>query len=219
MTVESVIFDLDGTLVDSLPGIQACLAQALQEVLPGSVLPPVREHIGPGVAAMCAALLPSAEPSDVDDVVAGFRAAYDAGGWRLTAAYPGVREVLEGLAGSGRSLYVVTNKPDLPTRLILEELGLLALFRQVVARDSVPRPYASKAEALADLMTGWAIDPSTAVMVGDSVDDSEAAAACGTAFVAVSYGYGTGADAANAVAVIGDITELPDAVAGLDATS
>ena len=213
MTIEAVIFDLDGTLIDSLPGIQACLAQSLEQVLPGSVLPPVREHIGPGVVAMCHMLLPDDAAEDVDEVVRLFREAYDAGGWRLVQAYPGVPEVLQGLAAAGRSLYVVTNKPELPTRLILEELGLLDLFRQVVARDSVPTPYVSKADALADLMTGFAIDPSSAVFVGDSVDDSDASRACGVPFVAASWGYGDGAASGTAIATIGDITELPDVVA------
>jgi phosphoglycolate phosphatase len=216
VTIEAVIFDLDGTLIDSLPGIQACLAQSLKRVIPGAVLPPVRDAIGPGVDRMCALLLPDASAKDLDAVVRGFRAAYDAGGWRLVQAYPGVPEVLQGLAAAGRSLYVVTNKPELPTRLILEELGLLDLFRQVVARDSIPTPYVSKADALADLMTGFAIDPSSAVFVGDSVDDSDASRACRVPFVAAAYGYGDGVSGGTAIATIGAITELPGVVACME---
>jgi phosphoglycolate phosphatase len=216
VSVESVIFDLDGTLVDSLPGIEACLAETLERVIPGAVLPPVRDAIGPGVDRMCALLLPDASAEDLDAVVRGFRAAYDAGGWRFVQAYPGVPEVLAALVEAGRTLYVVTNKPELPARLILEELGLLELFTEVVAKDSASVPYVSKADALADLMTGFAIHPDTALLVGDSVDDADAAQVCRVPFVAASYGYGTGAASANVVATIADITELPGVVARLE---
>jgi len=183
------VFDLDGTLVDSIPGIDACARAALAEEAPDLALPSLRTFIGPPIRAMLARALNLADEARLDGLEAAFRRHYDNGGWRDTPVYPGVVETLHWLHASGAHLYVLTNKPALPTRRILEHLGLSRLFVEIVSPDSRTPRHASKSAAALDLR--MRIPPGAkTILVGDSDDDAHAAAAAGFAFAAAAWGYG-----------------------------
>jgi len=217
--VEGIIFDLDGTLVDSAPGIERCLRQALAEVAPGSqprVLPGL---VGPPVRDMVARLLPGADDALLDAGVAAFRRCYDGGGWRDTAPYEGAEQMLKTLGSAGRRLFIVTNKPRVPTDRILAHLGWRGLFDAVACRDDGASASADKATALAHLMESESLYTERIVFVGDTVDDAVAAQRRGLAFILAAYGYGgrDAAAAARAVATIespGALLALIDVVSG-----
>ena len=193
-----VLFDLDGTLVDSAPGIEAVSREALAEVAPGRTLPPLRPFIGPPIAGVLRRALPDLGPAELDAVVAAFRARYDAGGWRTARPYPGAPEVLAALAGAGIRAFVVTNKPATPTGLIVEALGWRPLLAAAISPDSAAPRFADKAAVVAHLLAAWRVDPASAWLVGDAEDDRAAARAHGIRFVPALYGYGrvdAGADA------------------------
>jgi len=187
--VRNVIFDLDGTLVDSVPGIQWSVEAAL-----GTACRDLRPLIGPPIRDILATVSGASDAAELDLLETAFRAAYDSEGWRKTAGQPGARAVLEDLRAAGRQLWLVTNKPGFATRAIMSELALLTFFREMVSRDSRRPPFSSKAEMLANLLQRHTLDPSGSIMVGDTLEDCRAAAAVGMECAVVLHGYGTGLD-------------------------
>jgi len=198
-SVRALVFDLDGTLVDSAPGILRCLRQALAEVAPGEDPNFPSDLVGPSVREMLARLLPHADEAVVDAGVRAFRRCYDGGGWRDAVPYWGVHAMLETLRSAGIRLFIVTNKPRVPTDRILAHFGWQDLFDAVVCRDDTAPPFPDKRAALARLVEDESLAVDCALFVGDTTDDAAAAEACGIAFVFAAYGYGEGRLAARAL--------------------
>ena len=186
----AILFDLDGTLVDSAPGIGAALAAAFatigRHVAPGDL----RRLIGPPIRVMARRLCPELSAQEAADVEAAYRPLYDDGLWSQTTLFPAVALTLKTLRGAGCRLFVATNKPQRPAIRILEHLGLRGLFEEIVTRDSVAPPYANKAAMVGGVVQRHGLDAATAVMVGDTAEDGEAAAANGIGFVWMTHGYG-----------------------------
>jgi phosphoglycolate phosphatase len=184
------IFDLDGTLVDSLPGI----AWSLDAALDICGLPPtsidVASLIGPPVRSILASVSAAADADLLDRLERGFRQSYDSDGWRRTAAQPGVRQMLVDLMSAGVALWLVTNKPALVAAQILQKLELQPFFVEVACRDSRPPAFASKSEVLSDLIARHRLDRPACLMIGDTAEDWRAAEAAGIACVIVPHGYG-----------------------------
>ena len=193
---DNVIFDLDGTLIDSIAGIEVSARHAVARCLPGLTVPDLRRLIGPPIRTMLATLWPERPAAEIDTVVAAFREHYDSSGCLHSAPYPGVRETLVGFRNAGITMFVLTNKLSKSAHLILEQAGLSSLFRTVMSPDSVQPPYRKKRDGAVLLRDRFELDPARSAMVGDGLDDLEAAGACGFTFLAVSYGYGSAAEAA-----------------------
>jgi phosphoglycolate phosphatase len=189
--LRDVIFDLDGTLVDSRPGIDRAAAAAVARVWPGRSAVPLALLIGPPIRAMLAAAYPHATEAELDALVGEFRVAYDGGDWRETTPYPGLVQVLDAIGARGGQAFVVTNKPLGATRRILAHLDVAERFTAVRAPDDPARPWSGKAAALEDLTDRYSLGREAAAYVGDSPDDREAARIAGLTFVAAAYGYGT----------------------------
>ena len=188
--IEAVIFDLDGTLVDSMPGIEYAAEVAWNAVQPGLPCPSLRPLIGPPIREMFRRALPDAAAATLDALERAFRAAYDTDGWRRTAVYPGVIETLARLAELSVRCFGVTNKPSLPTQRILDHCGLRPFFEAFLSPDAREPRFASKAEAVAALLAEYALDRTQTALMGDTPDDARAAAACELPFVAFAGGYG-----------------------------
>lgn len=190
---QAILFDLDGTLVDSLPGITWAAQAALTDVLPGVGLPDLMSYVGPPIREIFLRALGIEDPGMLDALEAAFRRHYNSEGWLHTVAYDGVSETLAVLHEAGVRLGVVTNKPLAPTRSILAHLDLTRFMEIVMTPDSVAPAYINKASALAAVLSAQTLVPSSTLFVGDSSDDAAAAAACGVPFAAVTYGYGDAA--------------------------
>ena len=188
--VRHVIFDLDGTLIDSVPGI----AWSVDVALRSCGLPPAQRDlgpfIGPPVRDILAAVSGVTERGLLDALERNFRYSYDSEGWRRTACYAGVREMLHELFSSVGDLWVLTNKPALVTGRILGELELDGFFREVACRDSRLPCFASKAEVLIDLLQRNRIGRAECLMVGDTVEDWRVAEEAGVSCAIVAHGYG-----------------------------
>jgi phosphoglycolate phosphatase len=191
MDICDAIFDLDGTLVDSMPGIQQSANYAASTVLTKLAIPDLTRFIGPPIReVLCKALGDSARPRAIE-LERCFRSHYDEIGWQQTQCYPGAVEVLRELDCRGIRCYVVTNKPLQASMQILARLRLGPWLTGVVTRDSRSPEFESKADALDHLVRRFKISSEQAVMVGDSSDDGIAARANRMAFVAAGYGYGS----------------------------
>ena len=186
----ALLLDLDGTLIDSLPGIEGSIREAVAAVLPGRSLPPVRDLLGPPIRDIFRGLI-GPQPLDVEEsLVLAFRTFYDREGCFCFELYPGVRETLAEIQRRKIPAFIVTNKPKIPTGKILATAGLTDLLTGVYCRDSRNPAFVSKSEMAVDLMERFSVDPASSCFVGDSQDDAEAAAACGMPFCPVSYGFG-----------------------------
>lgn len=215
MRFEVVFFDLDGTLVDSLPDIAAALNHALGNAgLQPLSLDAVRALVGDGVVALAARALaaqpPQSRPLPTPDELADMvRRHYRAHPCRKTRVYPHIEEVLEELRRRGQRLFVLTNKPGDIARALLAALDLERRFEGVIGDgDGFPR----KPDPTAPLavLARLGVAPERAVVVGDGVPDMRVARAAACAAVAVGWGYGDRAllSAEGPTALIDDPREL-----------
>lgn len=186
----NILFDLDGTIVDSSLDIIACVRAAFSEVSGGSESPEVSpELIGLQLREILLGMEPGMGEERQRALAAAFRRIYDGSGFPATKLYPGARRVLEGLRDAGADLFVVTNKPSRPTADIVNKFGL-EMFKAVICPDSLGGDKMSKNEMVKYVILKWALIPAKTVMVGDAEPDLQAASGNGIHAVAVLYGYG-----------------------------
>jgi phosphoglycolate phosphatase len=187
-----VIFDLDGTLVDSLPDIAAALNHALAE----SALAPlpidvVRTLVGEGVhrlAEKALALQPRRASIDAAHLARAVVAFYTEHPCIASRLYPGIVETLAALKATHRHLAVLTNKPGPVARALLDALGAAALF-DVILGDGDGHPRKPAPQAAEALFTQFAVSPAQALMVGDGLPDIALGQAAGCAVAAAAWGY------------------------------
>jgi phosphoglycolate phosphatase len=194
MSFENVIFDLDGTLADTLPGIAASAHAAIARVLPETPMPDLRAAIGPPIATMFAQLWPRLPPEKMARLLAEFRAHYDTQGCLRSEPFPLACETLARLHAAGLRLFVLTNKPTAPARKILEHLGMAPWFVDIMGPDATQPPFRSKPDGARLLARKYRLGADATLVVGDGIDDADAAEACGFGFAAASYGYGRAAE-------------------------
>lgn len=219
---KAVLFDLDGTLIDSAADLHA----ALNETLAGEGEPPltleaVTGMIGAGLPKLVerayAALGRTIEPATRERIVERFQSIYIPRATALTTLNPGAAEATRALHEAGIRLGVVTNKATPETRTILAHFGLADMMTVVVGGDAGPdRKPAPGLVLFACRALG--IEPGEAVFVGDSENDVDAAQGAGMLAVAVRGGYTRrGADAIGADRVIDRLDDLSAALASLAA--
>jgi phosphoglycolate phosphatase len=185
-----IVFDLDGTLIDSLPGIEWSAREALAACGAGPLSRDLRPLLGPPIRSILARATGITAPHRLDALERAFRHSYDTQGWRQAVCFAGTRETLHRLSAAGASLWVATNKNRLATGKILSQLGLRRFFREVVCRDSRIPMFPTKAEMLVDLVDRRGLAPSECLMVGDTREDAAAARAAGMPCAILSHGYG-----------------------------
>jgi phosphoglycolate phosphatase len=220
MPPAALLFDLDGTLVHSVPDLRAALNVLLSEdgrrplsddAVAFMVGNGVRKLVERGYRATGAALSGAA----LDAGVARFMAVYGAAPAALSHLFPGVAETLEHLRGAGHVMAVCTNKPVGPARALLAAMGLDGVFGAVVGGGSTPylKPHPAPLRAA---LNAIGARPEEAVFVGDSLNDTEAARAAGLPVICVTFGYRRCAvEELAADALIDAFTDLPAALAGL----
>ena len=203
-----LLFDMDGTLLDSLPGIEYSVKAAFDAAgLPGRTFG-LRELIGPPIRVILSHAAETDDPALLDTLERHFRASYDNEGWRQSAFFPGVLEVLQTMKKSGNRLFVVTNKPRHISTMALEAGGSAFLFERIYTRDSKVPPYVSKADMLHALLTDQHLSPRDCVMVGDTMEDAGAAAMHGINFIFMAHGYGEVSSAHPVMLKLGSFSEF-----------
>jgi phosphoglycolate phosphatase len=192
-----IMFDLDGTLVDSVPDLAVAVDKMLAELgRPAAGLAAVRNWIGNGAPILVRrALANDLDHSAIDDAQAEqalevFMRHY-AEKHQFTAVYPGVRETLKWLQKMGVEMALITNKPERFVAPLLDEMKLGRFFRLIIGGDTMPTKKPDPA-ALFFVMKTTNVPASEALFIGDSSSDVRAAKAAGVACVAMSYGYNHG---------------------------
>ena len=213
MAAAAILFDLDGTLVDSEPGIRASAEAALAALGHGAVEVSIDGLIGPPLEEVMALVLARFGDDRVAEAVLAYRAHYGVEGFRATEFYPGVSEALEQLAGT--SLYVATSKRTVFARRILEHLGASAAFVDIYGSEP-DGALDQKAELIAHVLQRHDLPADRCIMVGDRRQDVVGAAANGVATVGVLWGYGDHDELETAGArwIISHPGELIDIVSG-----
>ena len=185
----TLLFDFDGTIIDSMPDILSCMKKAYsEEGITDVVLKP--EHIGPPLIECLKEITPGLDNAVLEKVGAHFRKAYDSSTYPNTRIYTGVRDTLELLKAQKIKLYLVTNKREIPTLRLLKMLKL-EYFLVVVSPDINKDKKMNKTEMIAYLMKKEKINAAEALYAGDTVTDIQSAHANGLKVAAVTYGYNT----------------------------
>jgi len=220
MAAPTIVFDLDGTLVDTAPD----LIDTLNVIFVREGIPPVpyetartligggaRVMIARGVAADGRAFL----PADLERLFADYIAHYTVHLADRSRPFPGLVETLDRLSADGHRLAVCTNKLERLSRLLLQKLGLADRFTAICGQDTFgiqkPDPEVLRRTIAA---AGGAVQ--SAIMIGDSVTDIKTARAAAVPVIAVDFGYSEPPVAEFAPdAIIGHFSQLPDAIAAV----
>lgn len=211
-----VLFDLDGTITDSAPGIVRALAKTFLELgmpvpsptdLVSYVGPPMldsfRDRAGMG-------------PEQSWDALLAYRANYDHDGAYDSAIYPGIAGVLKSLKAASIPLAIATSKPERLSRAILQHLGLVDYF-DVVSGASEDETISAKPQVVAEALRRLdeqGVDLSQTVMVGDRGYDVEGAHENGVPTILVEWGYGSPAEAGGAIAIVHSTDQLRSLLLG-----
>jgi phosphoglycolate phosphatase len=187
----SVLLDLDGTLIDSYPGILASCLAALRALghAPDASLD-IRHVIGPPLEEILQALLQSYGDDRVDEAVAIYRQHYGESGYRGSLPYPGIGQALEEMKQQGLRLYLATSKRAIFASRILDHLDFATYFDGIYG--SVPGGELDhKPELLAHILSKHSLAPAHCLMVGDRRHDIFGAHAVGMRGLGVLWGYGS----------------------------
>jgi phosphoglycolate phosphatase len=187
----SVLLDLDGTLVNSQPGIQASCLAALRALghEPGDSFD-ISHIIGPPIEDIMQILLRPFGDDRISEAVAAYRRDYGDGGFRRSLPYPGIGKCLEEMKQAGLRIYLATSKRAVFANRILEHLTFTAYFDGI--HGSVPGGELDhKPELLAHILSEQHLSPSRCLMVGDRRYDIAGAHAVGMRGLGVLWGYGS----------------------------
>jgi phosphoglycolate phosphatase len=185
----NVIFDLDGTLVDSAPAILTTFQGVLDKNGLTSKVTLDERLIGPPLPFALAKITGIEDASIIDGLINDFKSVYDDQGVAATRCYPEIEQQLAIMHARGLRLHVATNKRLLPTKRILERLDLLRYFKEVYAIDRRTPPYASKTEMMGSLLADAGLPHGQSCYVGDRSEDAAAAKVNGLPFFLATWGY------------------------------
>lgn len=187
LTFDHLFFDLDGTLSDSQQDVLCSIEEAYCRL--GFAYDRSKLRIGPLLPDIISAISPQLDPEQQALAARTFRAVYAAGKYAKTVLYPHVEEFLREASDRGKTLYVATNKPKVPTYEVLEKLGIRNRFLYIGTPDS-ESGYMTKPEVLKNTIRMFDLDPSRCLMVGDTVPDMQAGHYAGMKTLAFLGGYG-----------------------------
>jgi len=216
-TWSCVLFDLDGTLVDSAPGIVTRIQKTFERL--GRPVPPEEslvEWVGP---PMLHSLEQKAgmTPQEALDALGVYReiSAQD-GAWAGAAVFPGVAGLIRQLHAAGIPIAITSSKPESQVKDVLTHFDLIEYFT-VIAGASEDEKRSEKADVIAEglrRLGDLGVDLSRLVLVGDRAHDVEGAAAHGIPTIMVEWGYGSPAEATEAVAVVHSTDQLSKLLLG-----
>jgi phosphoglycolate phosphatase len=216
-----LVFDLDGTLVDSVMDLRAALNEVLRERGHRALSrAEVKHMIGDGVPTLVARALAAsgADPAEASMALPRFLEIYEANPTQLSRPYPGVAETLTTLRRRGYRTAICTNKPQQATLAVMQGLDLLPLFDGIAGGDRFPvrKPHPGH---LLQLIAELGARPEASAMIGDNENDAAAAHAAGIPLVLMRYGYARVDPATlDAAALLDRFADLPQTLERLGLT-
>jgi phosphoglycolate phosphatase len=206
MTIKGILFDLDGTLVDTVTDIRNALNYALSPYGTKDLsVEETKKLIGEGLSRLIEKSLGKERITWKDAAIARFLDHYSKHIADNSIVYPFVRETLEKLSGYKKA--IISNKKEDLSRDLLKKLGLLKHFELIVGSDTASEKKPSAVPVIYAL-SNFNIRPDEAVIVGDSTYDIEAGEKAGVKTIAVTYGYGERRHLLNADHIINSFNDL-----------
>ncbi len=189
LKVEAVLFDLDGTVIDSYPGIQNAFDNAYLKVYSVTNKISIRPFIGPPIHQILVKVNGESNENKMEEFVNLFKHCYDTEDFKLSVLYNGMRELLDYLFKRGIKLFIVTNKRQKPTELITKYLNIEHYFCALYCIDS-KEGYYSKAQMVKDVLGAEGLSSDKCVLIGDTYQDEISAKPNNITFIYAAYGYG-----------------------------
>ena len=199
LPIKAVTIDLDGTLLDTIPDLAAASNMMLAELgFEPLEEARIRTFVGKGIARLVERTLEAATGEPPADglrsrALAAYERHYTAVNGKHTTIYAGVQEGLKRLRDRAFPLACVTNKSDRFTRPLLDRVGFTTYFKHIVSGDTLEQKKPHPAPVL-DACRALGVAPGAMLVIGDSLNDAEAARAAGCPVFCVTYGYNEGHD-------------------------
>lgn len=187
--IKNIIFDLDGTLINSAEDVVYCLKRAYSSIPEFSNVKISESIIGPPLNEIIRKITPDITEEQTHIIVREFRNCYDNSFFSKTRLYEGVHKLIQNLKHLEIKIFITTNKPLFVTRKILKNL-MIDAFDDVVTLDVVAGKKMDKTEMVSHLINKWGIEKDATIMVGDDASDIIAAHNNGLRSVAIVGGYG-----------------------------
>ena len=189
--LRNIFFDLDGTLVDTSPGVFRCYRYAFAKLdlpYPGDDI--MRKFLGPSLREAFSRLLDNPDITLVEKAVAIYRERYSPIGVYECTAYPGIPNLLNALNNNNLQLFVVTTKAKPYADIVVKHLGLRDCFTDVIGAGLDGR-FDDKAEMVQHILSSYGLNAEETVMIGDRERDIQAGKANGTQTIGITYGFGS----------------------------
>jgi phosphoglycolate phosphatase len=191
--VKNIIFDLDGTLIDSAPAILDCMQYALIEHQISLPCKLGLDFIGPPLDLALEKILEDRYLQAKPNVVKSFKKLYDSEGFKNTRPYLGIDQLLASLTRDGLKLYIATNKRIEPTLQIVKHLGWESYFSAIYGINtpvSSGKPFIDKSAMIASLLADYNLNIEDSIYIGDRLEDQIAAENNKLNSAIVTWGYG-----------------------------
>ena len=185
---DAILFDVDGTLIDSAPGILNTLETVFRDMGVDVTNVNLRRYIGPPLRKSFAEHF--SDPAKIEEATERYRMIYHEKGSHEGGVYPGVPEMLRRLKDAGFTLCTATCKPTEVVTPILEEQGIAGYFA-FIGGASMDESRDTKTDVIRHVLGQPALQGKRVLMVGDRSDDLQGAANCGLDAAGVLYGYGS----------------------------
>ena len=184
---ENIIFDFDGTLVDSQIDIKESLKTAIYKIkgvnIDSSLL-----KIGPPIEEMIKTIFADISQEEMEKIVNTFRFLYNESGFNKTVCYRGIKSLLKRLKKQKKHIYIATNKPEYLTKKILNKLNI-EYFDDICTIDKIEGVFLLKKEMISLLIQKNKLNRKTTLMIGDTASDVRSGIENGIATIGVGYGY------------------------------
>jgi len=192
--ISNIIFDLDGTLIDSSASILESFENAFSSCSLNPIKPFSADIIGPPLMETLSILSGVSDKDILNKLAEEFKSHYDTFGYKKTVVFPGINEMLSRFKNNGLHIYIATNKRILPTKKIINYLKWNQIFKGIYSLDSYSPSASSKSEVLSKIVDSNKLLKDKVVYIGDREEDKLAAIASNLPFLMVSWGYDDGAE-------------------------